>query len=76
MLNTVFNFELFDHLNTLALPTLVTVFILAVLLAPLVTRLHSRGRRIAQRLFWITVGMIIGLGLANFALLPLPLRGW
>ena len=67
--------ELVNYLYTLEHSILWAVVILAVLIAPLVTRTRNKIVRISRVLSWIIVGAILGVWLANFALLPLPLRG-
>ena len=67
--------ELVNYLYTLEHSLLWAVVILAIVIAPLVTRTRNRIVRISRVLSWIILGVIMGIWLANFALLPLPLRG-
>ena len=67
--------ELVNYLYTLEHSVVWAVVILAIVLAPLVTRTRNKIIRISRILSWIILGAILGVWIANFALLPLPLRG-
>ena len=67
--------ELVNYLYTLEHSVVWAVVILAIVLAPLVTRARNRVIRISRVLSWIILGAILGFWIANFFALPLPLRG-
>ena len=67
--------ELVNYLYTLEHSLLWAVIVLAILIAPLVTRTRNKIVRISRVLSWITLGIILGVWIANFTALPLPLRG-
>ena len=67
--------ELLVHIYTLDQPYIWLTVILAILLAPHATRVRNRVVRISRVISWIILGFILGLWIANFTALPLPLRG-
>lgn len=67
--------ELLVYVYTLEQPYIWSTLVLAILLAPHVSRARSRLIRYLRIFSWIVLGFILGVGLANFSALPLPLRG-
>ena len=69
------NTTLIAYLNTLPAGSIWAGVILALVLAPWITRARSRVQRIARVFSWIGLGFVMGVMAVNFPALTLPLRG-
>ncbi len=63
------NTVLINYLDTLPAGSVWTVVILAVIIAPWITRARSRVVRFTRTVSWIVLGVVIGLAMRDF--LPL-----